>query len=264
MPVDQIARKDVAARVVGIEREHGTVTAARARTTLSAFFTWAMGMGIVESNPVVATPAPEEDAPRDRVLSNDELSAVWRACRDDDFGRIVKLLILTGCRRTEIGGMRWSELDLERGLFTVPASRAKNKRAHTLPLPSLALDVIAAVPRMATRDQLFGVRGADGFSRYVDGKREIDERSGVTDWVLHDIRRSAATGMADIGVQPHVIEQVLNHVSGHKAGPAGIYNRSRYGNEVRAALALWADHVRALVTGGERKVLNFQPPQTAS
>jgi integrase len=264
MAIDSVGRRDIAARLVVITRENGTVTAARAHAALSAFFTWAMQAGIVESNPVIGTAKPKEGPARARVLSDLELAAIWRACGEDDFGRIVKLLVLTACRRTEIGGMRWSELDLERGLFTVPATRAKNGRAHTLPLMPLALDVIAAVPRMATRDLLFGVRGADGFSRYVDGKRALDERCGVSNWVLHDLRRSTCTRMADLGVQPHIVEQILNHVSGARAGVAGIYNRSVYEREVKAALALWCDHIRTLVEGGERKVLNFQPPQTAS
>jgi integrase len=115
-------------------------------------------------------------------------------------------------------------------------------------------DIIASVPRLVSRDQLFGLRG-DGFTGWVKGKHALDERSGVTAWTVHDIRRSAATRMADLGVQPHIIEQILNHQSGHKAGPAGIYNRSSYEREVRAALALWEDHIRTLVGGGERKVL---------
>jgi integrase len=120
-------------------------------------------------------------------------------------------------------------------------------------------EVLAGVPRMATRELLFGVRGTDGFSRWVDGKRELDKRSGVVGWTIHDIRRSTATRMADIGIQPHIVEQILNHVSGHKGGVAGIYNRSSYEREVRNALALWEDHVRGLVEGGERKVVPFAP-----
>jgi integrase len=255
MPVDAVTRKDIATRLVAIGREHGSITAARTRAALSAFFTWAMQMGIVEANPVLGTAKPQDTTPRDRVLSDAELAAIWRACGDDDFGRIVRLLILMPCRRSEIGGMRWDELvDLERGLWTLPAERSKNGRAHTLPLLPMALTIIKAVPRMATRDHLFGVR-ANGFTRWEDAKAALDARSGVTGWVLHDIRRTVATKMADLGVPPHVIEQVLNHVSGHKSGVAGIYNRSSYEREVRSALALWHDHVRTLIEGGERKIL---------
>jgi integrase len=259
LPLDAVTRKDVASRLVVITREHGSVTACRARAALSAFFAWAMQSGIAEANPVIGTPKPKDHQNRDRVLSDDELARVWRACGDDDFGRIVKLLVLTGCRRTEIGGLRWPEIDLDQGTLTIPTERAKNGIRHTLPLTPLMREVLAGVPRMATRELLFGVRGTDGFSRWVDGKRELDKRSGVVGWTIHDIRRSTATRMADIGIQPHIVEQILNHVSGHKGGVAGIYNRSSYEREVRNALALWEDHVRGLVEGGERKVVPFAP-----
>src|SRR5262249_45497969 len=153
-----------------------------------------------------------------------------RGCGEDDFGRIVRLLILTAQRRSEIGGMAWSEFDMDAGTWTLPAARAKNHRAHTLTLPSMALNIIASVPRMVSRDQLFGERAANGFTRWSEAKDELDSCLGeaVQPWTLHDLRRSAATKMADIGVQPHIVEQILNHASGHKRGVAGVYNRSPY------------------------------------
>ena len=196
------------------------------------------------------------------MLTDPELAALWRTCGGDDFGRIVKLLVLTGCRRQEVGGMCWSELDPDNGVWTIPKERSKNGRAHTLPLPQLAWDIIEGVPHRATRDHLFGVHAGEGFTNW-HAKDSLDLRLGaaVRPYHLHDIRRSVATRMADIGVQPHIIEQILNHQSGHKRGPAGIYNRSSYEREVRAALALWADHIGSILDGGERKVLLL--PQTA-
>jgi integrase len=191
------------------------------------------------------------------VLSDQELAAIWKACSDDDYGKVIKLMILTACRREEIGGMRWSEFD--NGTWTLPAARAKNHRAHTLPLMPMMRAIIDSVPRMASRELLFGERSPVGFQSWDNHKQALDARSGVTGWQLRDIRRSAATRMADISVQPHIIEQILNHQSGHKAGPAGIYNRSSYEREVRAALALWEDHVRTIVEGGERKVISYAP-----
>jgi integrase len=124
----------------------------------------------------------------------------------------------------------------------------------------MALDIIGSVPRRIEREQLFGSHHHKGFSPWDRGKKSLDQRTGIAEmWNIHDIRRSVATRMADIGVQPHIIEQILNHQSGHKAGVAGIYNRSSYEREVRAALALWADHVNALVTGTERKVVALHP-----
>ncbi len=257
MPVDQITRKDIAARLVVITREHGTVSAVRARAALSAFFVWAMQSGLVEQNAVIGTLKPKDAKPRERVLSGAELAAIWHACGNDAYGRIIRLLVLLGARKREIGDMCHSELGLD-GTWTLPARRSKNGRAHTLPLMPMALAIIRQVAHMATRDQLFGER-ANGFTAWARNKHALDARSGVSGWTVHDIRRSVATHMADIGIAPHIIEAILNHHSGHRAGPAGIYNRSRYPNEVRAALALWHDHVRTLVEGGERKVVPYIP-----
>src|SRR5262245_24282342 len=251
--IDQISRGDIAARLVVIAREHSGTVAAHCRAKLSAFFTWALKMGLVESNPVIGTIRPEAGKARTRVLTDDELAKVWRACQDDDHGRITRLLILTGCRRQEVGGMAWSELELDRGIWTTPAARSKNHHAHPLPLPAQALAIIESGPRMAERDDRFGVR-AEGFLRWADGKAALDRRASIADWVLHDIRRTVATRLADLGVAPHVIEAILNHQSGHKSGIAGTYNRSTYANETRAALALWADHVTALASGRPRKI----------
>lgn len=256
MAIDRIGRKDVAARLVSITTKSGGPTASRAKAVLSAMFTWAMKSGLVEANVVIATPEPADSVPRERVLSDDELVAIWRSSGDEDYGRIIRLLVLTGCRRAEIGGMSWSEFDAGDN-WTLPAARSKNGKALRLPLPSMAWQIIDSVPHMAGRDQLFGVRAADGFHGWHHGKTALDVRCGVADWRVHDIRRTVATGMADVGIQPHIIETILNHASGHKRGPAGIYNRSVYEHDVRAALAMWADHVRALVDGGERKVLPF-------
>jgi integrase len=257
MPVDTITRRDVAARLLVITRESGAVSAGNARSALSALFVWALANGLAQANPVVGTARPKTPLARDRILSDRELAAIWKAAGDDAFGRVLKLLMLLGQRRTEVGGMAWSELDLERGIWTIPAQRTKNHRAHTLPLPSLALHIVTGVPRVVGRDTLFGDRADSGLTGWARPKAALDARLGdkVKPWTLHDLRRSCATRMADLGVQPHIIEQLLNHHSGHKAGPAGIYNRSSYEREVKAALALWSDHVRTLVEGGERKVV---------
>jgi integrase len=251
-PASKIARRDVAALLKGPQ-----VAAARARAALSALFVWAIKAGLADANPCIGTGRPDEDIPaRERVLTDGELTAVWRACGDDEYGRIVKLLICTGARRDEIGALRWSELDMERGIWVLPVERSKNKRAHTLPLPELAWSIIASVPRMASRDYLFGVR-AVGFQAWSRNKIALDAALGdsVTPFVLHDLRRTVATRMADLGVQPHIIEAVLNHVSGHRRGVAGIYNRSSYEREVRTALAMWADRLQSLIDGGERRII---------
>ncbi len=254
-PMAEITRADVSLRLRAIIRENGNVAAARARSAISSMFSWALGEGLVDGNPTIGTNQPELPAPREHVLDDSDLAAIWRVCGDDDYGRVMKLLMLLGARRAEVGGMEWKEIDLDRGSWTIPAARVKNHRQHTLPMPQMALDIIAAIPRVNGRTQLFGVRGEGGFSNWTRAKRELDERSGVKEWTVHDLRRTAATRMCDLGVAPHVVEQILNHQSGHRAGIVGVYNRSSYDREVRAALSRWNDHIRALVEGGDRKII---------
>jgi integrase len=247
--ISEISLMDIATRLNAITRNNGSVTSGRARSALSSVFTWAMQQGLMgahPNNPVAATKKPEDSKSRERVLTDAELAAVWRACRDDDYGRITRLLLLTGCRREEIGGLRWSEIDLETGVLTLPATRVKNKHEHKLPLLPMALSIIGAVPERVGRDHLFGDRSDVGFTHWSARKADLDGRLGdkVAQWGLHDLRRSVATWMAGHGdVEPHIIEAVLNHYSGHRSGVAGVYNRSRYERQIRAALAVWTDHV---------------------
>jgi integrase len=259
-PLASVTRADVAAQLQTLTREHGKIAAARARSNLSALYAWAIREGLAEANPVIGTNRPDESAQsRDRVLNEQELAALWRACGDDDGGRIIKLLILTGARRREIGSLRWDEVNLETEVMTVGGERTKNHHSLKLPLPSIAIELLRSAPRHG--DFVFGKRG---FASWSDLKEELDTRSGVSAWRLHDLRRSTATHMADIGIQPHVIEEILNHRSGHKAGPAGIYNRSSYEREVRNALALWADRVLALAEGHDPKVVALRTPSMAA
>jgi integrase len=195
------------------------------------------------------------------VLGDSELAAIWNGCRDNDFGAIVKLLILTGARRTEVGAMAWQELNFEDRIWTIPAAKTKNKNTHVLPLPHACWAVIEQIERRANIDHLFG-RGSDrGFRSWDGNKKILDKHCGVKQWTLHDLRRTVATRLGDLGVMPHVVEQALNHQSGHKRGVAGVYNRSAYTREVKTALAIWADHVASVVSGEDRKILQF-PAET--
>lgn len=241
-----VSRRDIGNLLAAIAASSGSPTANAARASLSAFFAWCMARGLVEQNPVIGTHvAPMH--PRTRVLSLAELSAVWRACEDNAYGAIVKLLILTGQRRDEIGGLRFGEIC--EGIIALPASRAKNKQAHAIPLSAPAQAILAGRSQMS--DFVFGTQAYTSWSR---GKYLLDAALAALGekfepWTLHDLRRSTATGMAELGVAPHIVEAVLNHVSGHKAGVAGVYNRATYEKEKRAALATWADHVLAAVEG---------------
>jgi integrase len=193
---------------------------------------------------------------RDRVLTDEELAAIWATCRDNDYGRIVRLAVILGPRRAEIAGMCWSELDLETAIWTIPASRSKNHREHRVPLPDLALEIIRAVPRLVGRDFLFGRDEGRPIGGFSAAKKAIDERIAeaigkpLKPWVLHDLRRTIDTGMGDkLGVLPHIADEVLGHVGAHKSGVQGTYNRALYEADVRKALTLWAEHVRSIVGG---------------
>lgn len=264
LAVDKVDRRRVAARLSEILSEHGTPAAARARQSLSGFFAWLIGEGIADANPVTGTNNPGQDLrARDRVLTDAELRAIWQACVDDDFGRIIRLLMLTAARRDEIGGLHWSEIDLDRGMLNIPGTRTKNHHPLQLTLPPAALSIIEAVPRRGGRDLMFG--GGDGpfsawsYSTLTIGARIAEMQSKpIAAWRIHDIRRTVATGMGELGIQPHIIEAVINHRSGHKAGVAGIYNRATYEPEIKRALALWAEHLRAIVDSRESNVMSLR------
>jgi integrase len=257
-PLETIKRADVAARLQEMTAAYGRTSAARGRDNLSALFGWAMKEGLCEANPVLSTNDPTEGIqPRDRVLSDDEIRAIWHACDDDDSGRIVRLLLLTGCRREEIGALRWSEIDLDTGLMTIPGTRTKNHRTLELTLPEVALDILRSAPRRVDRDFVFGRFGGafNGWSALklrLDAKIVMAIGKPLAPWRLHDLRRTMRTGLSVIGVQPHVAELVINHVKG---GVEAIYDRHKYRREIKAALALWAEHVLAIVEERESKVV---------
>ena len=230
-PIDALKRASVAARLQEITKAHGRTSAARARGNLSALFTWAMKEGLCEANPVIATNDPAAGIlSRDRVLGDGELAAIWKACADDDFGRIVKLLILTGCRREEIGGLKWTEIDLDTGVLTVPGERPKNHRALVLTLPAPALDILRTAPRREGRSYVFGSRGGP-FAAWSYSKMALDTQIAALDgkplarWRLHDARRTMRTGLGKLGVPPHVAELVINHVKG---GIQAVYDKHTY------------------------------------
>ena len=244
----EIDRRAVATCLAQVEAKSGPAARNSVRSSLSAFFNWAIREGLRETNPVTGTgTAPQ--ASRERVLTDAELAAIWNAAAGDQFGDIVRLLILTGQRRDEIGHLRWSEISGTS--IVLPPERTKNKRQHVVPLSPLAVEIIERQTRRKGRDLIFG-SGAGGFSGWGYSKARFDASLPIASWRLHDLRRTCATGMAEHGVAPHVIEAVLNHVSGHKAGVAGIYNRATYAAECRAALERWADYVSGLGSDAPR------------
>jgi integrase len=251
--IDTLDKRSIAAQLTRLTIDIGPIQANRTRASLTKFLDWCQREGLAESNQALLTNKNAENR-RDRVLSGDEFAKIWRALPDNDFGAVTKILILTGQRRTEVADLTWSEIDFDRDLICLPARRVKNHRDHVVPLSAPVIALLEARTQQQGRDHVFGTRRG-GFSGWSKAKSQLDAILKIPPWIIHDIRRGVATGMAELGVQPHIIEAILNHVSGHKSGVAGIYNRASYENEKRAALALWAEHVLALAEGRQRKVL---------
>ena len=244
LPLDGITRADVAASLTTIAKDSGPVAANRARSTLSKFYVWAIGEGLCDNNPVVGTNKRDENDPRERSLSNAETAAVWLGAADSDYGRILKLLLLTGCRRSEIGDLKWSELDTEARTITLPRERTKNHQQHIVPLSDAAMSILASI-KHRDRDYVFGRTRAGGFSGWSKSKDDFDKVVKLKEpWTVHDLRRTVRTGLGELGIQPHIAEAVLNHIP-----PKLIrtYDRNKYESEKRAALDQWATHLKSVV-----------------
>jgi integrase len=237
----EIDRRTVAVLLGQIEQASGPIARNRARSALSDLFSWAITEGLLETNPVQGTAKVDEGGSRERVLSQEELRKLWRALGDDKFSDIVRLLLLTGQRRGEISALAWSEVDLAKGMIILPPARTKNKRQHELPLSRQALAIIQRQPRRNSSEFLFSDK--QGYKDWDTGKAKLDERIRIAPWRLHDLRRTCATQLGELGVQPHHIEAILNHYSGHRSGVAGVYQRAKYSDEMRSALQRWADHL---------------------
>jgi integrase len=251
--LSEINRRTIAELLVEIETNSGPVARNRVRSSLSAFWNWTIREGLCEVNPVQGTGKASEQS-RSRVLTKAELGKLWHSLRDGAFDDIVRLLILTGQRRAEIGGLRRDEIDLDNRRIVLPPARTKNKREHIVPLSAQALDII----RNHTDK---GVHGNDHKSSHgnnhdgrvfpslswSDRKEVLDKRCGLAHFTLHDIRRTVASLIGELGFAvPHVTETILNHYSGFRARTAGVYQRQRYENECRTALERWADYVTTL------------------
>ena len=258
LQLNAIDRRTVAALLTDLAA-NGPNLANSVRASLSSLFGWAMREGLAEANPMIGTNKAAVNASRDRVLTDDELRSIWAALGNDPYGDIVRLLALTGQRRNEVGGLRWSEVNLDKALISLPAERTKNSRPHDIPLSPPALAILKARPRLAGREYVF-TNVANGYLGWSNCKVTLDARiatkGAIPPWRLHDLRRTVSTRMHDeLGIAPHIVEAVLNHVSGHRAGVAGVYNRAVYAKEKAVALARWAEHLGAIVSGGSSKVI---------
>jgi integrase len=253
LPITAVSQRNVADLLDKIAKNSGEISANRLRASLETFVAWVIRKGIrLPEGNVVSYTGKRKETSRSRVLSDAELKAIWGACDHTDHSACIKLLLLTGQREAEIGGLRWNEVHDDR--IELAGARTKNGRPHTVPLSDPAKAILDGF-RMAGRIHVFGRDDTGGFRGWGVSKQRLDERiakakgAPLAHWVVHDLRRTVATKMAELGVQPHIVEAVLNHVSGYKSGVAGIYNRATYDREKRDALNLWAEHVLAVVEG---------------
>ena len=243
----------------GLERRSDGPTEARARVMLSCLskmFSWLVQHRRVSQNPCKDVHRPEASAARDRVLTDAEIVKFWRATDAErkELSALLKLLLLTGCRLNEVAGMTRAELSDDGATWNIPGSRTKNKRPHVVPLAPLARKMVGT----GSEGFVFTTTGRSPVSGWSKIKRRLDAAMKIPPWRLHDLRRTAATGMAEIGIAPHIVEAALNHISGAKAGVAGTYNRAAYAEEKRSALERWASHVQGLVSERPANVVKMR------
>jgi len=272
-PLSSIAKTDVLELVnnkaAGRERKRkgstggAAVQAGKMLTRLRTFFGWAVANNLAVADPTAGVRRPAKEAQRDRLLTDDEIRAFWIAAGElgYPFGPLFRLLLLTAQRQSEVAGLRWPEFDNPEtpAVCTIPGSRAKNGKPHMVHLNALAAEVIGAVPRIEGQDLLFSAMGKTPASGFGRAKERLDTRmltvlreivgeaADLPPWTLHDLRRTATTGMARLGIAPHVADKVLNHTAGTIRGVAAVYNRFEYLAERKAALEAWGRFVEELI-----------------
>ncbi len=275
--IQTIGKRDVIDLLDGILDSGRPVLANRVRAHLNTFFGWAVGRDIISKNPVDGIKPPAEETPRDRVLTDAELVLFWRACDmiGPPFGPLYKFLALTGQRLREAAEMPMHELHGDE--WHLAKERSKNGEAHVVPLSPQALAALADAPRIVGDRRgpqwIFSTTGDTPVSGFTRAKSRLDkamddlanegramdgpERVTIPPFTIHDLRRTTATGLANMGYPPHVVEAILNHKSGTRRGVAGIYNKSRYADECRAALDAWARRIEGLVSGKGAGVIDM-------
>jgi integrase len=245
--VHAISKRDIIDVVNAVVDRGSPVAANKTLKVARSFFGWCVGRAILERSPCDGVRAPTAERTRDRVLTDGELARVIRAARQrgGPYGAIVEVLALTGQRRDEVARMSWEEVDLERRVWMLPAARTKNDKPHIVQLPNAAVAVIGARPRAGTL--VFSRNGVSAVGDFSNQKRDLDARCGVSNWRLHDLRRTVVSGMARLGVAPHVADKILNHAAGTISGVAAVYQRHEFLNERRDALERWGAHVVGLL-----------------
>jgi integrase len=241
--IHEISKRDIVDVISAIEQRGAPISANKTLKSIKTFFRWRVGRALLDHSPANGIPQPAKEVARDRVLNDDELGSVIKAARKIGraYGGIVEFLALTGQRREEVAQATWDEFDLEQRLWSLPNHRTKNGKAHIVHLSDEALAVLRQTPKRG--HFVFSDSGTKPFQALSWGKRELDRLSGVKDWCLHDLRRTCVSGMARLGVAPHVADKILNHQAGTISGVAAVYQRHDFMAERKDALQRWGSHV---------------------
>jgi integrase len=253
--IHEINKRDVVELVSAIERRGAPIAANKTLKSIKAFLRWCVGRAILDQSPAENVPLPSKEIARDRVLDDDELAQVILAARKigGPYGDIVELLALTGQRREEVARLQWAELDLAQRVWTLPKSRTKNAKAHVVHLSKQSMAVLTRADQPGS--YVFSLLGTKPFQEFSRAKRRLDQLSGVTGWRLHDLRRTCVSGMARLGITPHVADKILNHQAGTISGVAAVYQRHDFLAERQGALDVWGAHVeRILGVSQERRI----------
>jgi integrase len=241
--IHEISKRDVVEVVTAIEQRGAPVAANKALKAIKTFLRWCVGRAVLDQSPAEGVPLPSKEVARDRVLDDSELAQVILAARKigGPYGGIVELLALTGQRREEVAGLQWEELNLAQRVWTLPKSRTKNEKAHVIHLSEQSMAVLTGADWPAP--YMFSLLGTKPFQEFSRAKRRLDELSGVTGWRLHDLRRSCVSGMARLGIAPHIADKILNHQAGIISGVAAVYQRHDFLAERRTVVEKWGAHI---------------------
>jgi len=284
-----ISRRDVN-DVIDTIAIRAEVQANRTLAKLRAVFNWSVAKDRIPASPIEGLKPPTKEQARDRALTDDEIRWFWTGCETSGwpFGPLAQLLLLTAQRRDEVAGMEWGEIDFKKAIWSIPRHKAKNNRAHDVPLSTAALAILRPLPSRGDR-LVFTTTGKTAVSGFSRAKRRLDREMKkarrtslnlpqdddeyrralglaadkplpveIPPWIVHDLRRTVATGMARLNVAPHVVDKVLNHISGKIHGVAAVYNRFEYLEKRKTALEIWSNYVASLVTESHAKITRLR------
>lgn len=256
-PLDEVKRDDLVKLLDGIVDRDAGIMANRTLAAMRRFFNWCIQRSLIEHSPAFMISMPAKAASRDRVLYDGEIQEIWQASESFNypFGPLVRFLLLTGQRRGEVAEMEWDEVDLKKKLWVIPREKTKTDRRQEVPLSNMAVEILQSIPKLGP--YMFTSAGPRPFENFSRDKEDLDKRINarrkenksinMPGWVLHDLRRTVASGLASLEIPPHIIEAILNHSSGTISGVAAVYNRHDYAGPKRKALEAWADHLEKVL-----------------